>query len=459
MSAEPPGFIHVVDPSYFDSDPIEPFRLLDLPRELRDVIYEHMVVRGTVYIIPGDCWKPEQEKRDGHPRAWQLHTRQVRRTTYLRTTHAPGGYYSYHDPHYTDVERVNVSIFLVNKQVYHEASAIYYKKNTFYFGNAGPCDEILSVPACYAFLVDRTPDALRKLKAITIMIDSQGVNSPTGSWLDGEYMFDLIDFINKNLALETFGLDLCGWPPDVRLSTWNWSVPHPRHWTHGHRMSWIGALLQLNKVEKLSIEIVAADGNPERLAAFVCLLRHHLLENGERLGTRNIKTYARHFGRYCSLKESGHGDAELYYKRKTVGRRLQLLSHDDANGRSFVPPATRMSPLWEGAVAKRVAKGQELEEARKQVREEAGNSRYTSVYLFPGEEDSDVSDYDASDGGDNDSLNSVELDEDDMGFVRDEDYFETFRDLDDRRRHANARRYRIGGQVHADSAVEEDGSA
>ncbi|KAB2578051.1 hypothetical protein DBV05_g3410 [Lasiodiplodia theobromae] len=451
MSAEPPGFIHVVDPSYFDPDPMEPFRLLDLPRELRDVIYEHMVVCGTVYIIPGDCWKPEQEKRNGHPRAWQLHTRQVRRTTYLRSTHAPGGYYSYHDPHYTDVERVNVSVFLVNRQVYQEASAIYYKKNTFYFGNAGPCDEILSVPACYAFLVDRTPHTLRNLKAITLMIDSQGVNAPMGSWLDGEYMFDLIDFINKNLALETFGLDLCGWPPDVRLSTWNWNVPHPRSWIRYHRMSWVGALLQLNRVEKLFIDIVASDGTPERLAAFLCLLRYHLLENGELLGTRNIKFYARHFGEYCSRKNSASGDAEIYYKRKREGRRLQLLSHDDANGRSFVQPATRASPLCEGAVAKRVADGLGLDEAREQVQEEAENNRYTSIYRFPGDEDSDISDYDASDDGDNDSLNSLELDEDDMDFVMDEDYIETFRDLDDRTQEENERRYLAGAQAYPDT--------
>lgn len=453
MSAEPPGFIHVVDPSYFDPDPIEPFRLLDLPRELRDMIYEHMVVRGTVYIIPGQCWKPEQKKQNGHPRCRpQLHTRQVHRTTFLRTYNTSHGYYSYDDPHHTDVDRVNVSVFLANRQVYLEASAIYYKKNIFYFANQSPDEDVLSVPACYAFLADRTPHAMRSLKAITLMIDAKGVNLTTGHWLDGEYMVDLVEFINKNLALETFGLDLCGWPPDVRLSTWDWDIPNAGPWDYDDRRSWVGALLQLNRFENLSIEMVASCGPPERLAAFLCLLRYHLLENGERLGTRNIKAYARHFGDYW---ESSNGDMELYYKRKILGRKIQLSSHDDAKGRSFAQPATRGSPMWEGAVAKRVAKGMELEEARKQVQENAENNRY-SPFPHLGDGDSDISDYDASDGGDNDSLNSLELDEDNMGFVMDEDYFESFRDLVDRRQDKNARRYRVGKLAYADSAVEKN---
>lgn len=447
MSAEPPGFIHVIDPSYFDPDPIEPFRLLDLPRELRDMIYEHMVVRGTVFIMLADCWKPGQKKRNGHPLSWQCDTRPVHRTAYMRTLNSDGGYYTYEGPEYTDFDHVNVSIFRANRQLYLEASAIYYKKNTFYFSNTSSCMHIVSVPACYAFLVDRTPHALRNLKSIDLLMDARGLTSTTARWLDGEFMSDLVDFINKNLALESLGLDFCGWPPDVRLSPWDWNVPDLQAWHYEVRMSWPGALLQLNSVKNLYLEVYASEGPPERLVAFLFLLRYHLLENGERLGTRNFKAYARHFGKY--REESGDGDAEPYYKRKLGERKIHVYSHDDANGRSFVEPATRESPLWEGAVAKRVAKGQDIEEARKEVR--ANVARYTSHCAFMDAEGPDTSDYDASDDGDDDSLNSLELDEDDMDFVMDEDYIESFRDLDDRRKEDNERRYLVGAQAYPDT--------
>ncbi|KAL1640416.1 hypothetical protein SLS58_006914 [Diplodia intermedia] len=438
LPPEPPDFIHLVDPSYFDPDPIEPFRLLDLPRELRDMIYERMFIRNTVFITQGECWEPGQKKRINHPRwSWQLHSRQIRRTTFLNP---PADYWSYDDPHLTDVEPSgNVNVFLSNRQIYQEASAVYYKNNFCFM------DEF-SVPACYTFLMDRTPHALKHLKHITLHITAWYDGDSMGSEMNSQDMFDLVGFINRNLSLESLSLELQGWPPDVRSATWDWRPPG--FMFARDKMSWIGALLELTPVPDLSIAISADDrGPPERLAAFVHLLRSQLLQNGEGLGSRNIKAYIPHAGRWCLRTEADGSNIVKGFKRKTTDRGLRALSHDDDKGRSLAKPPQRAAPLWEGAVAKRVARGEEREAAREAVREAAADEhRY-------GNDDSDVSDYDASDGSDGDSLNSLELDDDDVEAVRDEAYFMFFRDIPDRIWRHKDKRYRGGASTGAEDSA------
>ncbi|KAL0264920.1 hypothetical protein SLS55_000874 [Diplodia seriata] len=443
LSPDPPDFIHLVDPSYFDPDPIEPFRLLDLPRELRDMIYERMFIRNPVFITQGECWGPGQKKRNNRSR-WspQLHSRQIRRTTFLNP---PARYWSYDDPHLTDVEPSgNVNVFLSNRQIYQEASAVYYKNNFCFM------DEF-SVPACYTFLMDRTPHALKHLKHITLHITAWYDGASMGSEMNSQDMFDLVGFINRNLSLKSLSLELQGWPPDVRSATWDWLTPGCLF--AQYKMSWIGALLELQPVPNLSIAISAEHrGPPGRLAAFIRLLRSSLLQNGERLGSRNIKAYTRHVGRWCSRTEAD-GQVVKCYKRKTTDRGLRVLSHDDARGRSFTERPQRAAPLWEGAVAKRVARGEEREEAREQVRAAAADGSYDDdLHSSHGAEDSDVSDYDASDDGDNDSLNSLELG-DDVEAVRDEKYFMFYRGNPDRIWRHKDERYRVGASTDAEDST------
>ncbi|KAL1614436.1 hypothetical protein SLS54_009783 [Diplodia seriata] len=443
LPPEPPDFIHLVDPSYFDPDPIEPFRLLDLPRELRDMIYECMFTRDYIYIIPGECWKPG--KRERNSQRWQLHSKQIHRTTFLKNT--PAEYWSYEEEHDTDVEPGgNVNFFLASRQIYQEAFHIYYKNN-FCFRNAWGYPGVNSVPACYAFLMDRSQHALDHLKHITLCITARNDHEATGCWLDNQHMFDLVGFINQRLTLESLGLALHGWPPDVRLATWDWLAPEQQFDTGPY--AWIGALFELKPVKDLRISMYAAPGPAGRLAAFARLLRSTLLVNGDALGARNIKVYASHVGKWSRRREAD-GREVTGFKRKYTGcRDLEVLAHDDVGGRSLVEPAVRTAFMWEGAVAKRVANGEERETARQKVRAAAADGRYDMDENFPGTEDvddSDVSDYDASDGGDDDSIKSLDLG-DDVQVIRDEEYFRTFRDWPDRRDYLKGRRYRIGGKT------------
>ncbi|KAF2817376.1 uncharacterized protein BDZ99DRAFT_513616 [Mytilinidion resinicola] len=139
------------------------FPLLDLPRELRDLIYEYaLVAKDGIHIravppVPNGrlpiCRSPTKRRSilyNGYSKYHECHFD----VTY--EFYAPKG------PH--DV--CDLSIFLVNKQVYAEASKIFYSQNIFDF--CPEMDEDRSFSTCHLFLMDRPTSASSKIRSLAL---------------------------------------------------------------------------------------------------------------------------------------------------------------------------------------------------------------------------------------------------------------------------------------------------
>lgn len=382
------------------------FPFLDLPRELRDMIYAVMLVRGDVKCIA------RKVTTDSTLSVKSSKIPVKQRGTFIASLHRNEGTIEYKMSYKirtrSDLSDY-ISIFLINNQVYHEATRIFYLRNKFCFPGVLHYRR-LPPSVCCAFLQDRTSYTLGYIRSLEIEIQprirSRTKCPQTGDAIITHRLLAMVEVINTNLTqLEHLSFQFIGEPPDLRKLPWPYDL------------EWVDVLLRLPKLKSLAVcynnansgRYTHSSDDVGRMVAFVSFLRSRLLKNGDQLGTRNIQVHNRH-------------DVGLYngfWKRKK-DRVLEIKCHDNDKGKSLLQPVRRKSPRVTGVVQKRL-KGENRanEERRRSVKSHFhtqgdGNAwkRYSlSKSQLRGEQwgASDVSDWDVSDDSDNDSLNGIDI--------------------------------------------------
>ncbi|KAF4302281.1 hypothetical protein GTA08_BOTSDO06206 [Botryosphaeria dothidea] len=152
------------------------FPLLSLPRELRDYAYAFMVTCPEVVIHATELKNGKEATSEAFPsdEDHNLATRRYNRSTFESTMEDRTRTYTYSmepDAMGTIITKDFFNVFLTNRQVYKEASAMFYSKNEFSFmgveqRKANPTQEDMSIPAALAFFRDTQPKTLRKISRI-----------------------------------------------------------------------------------------------------------------------------------------------------------------------------------------------------------------------------------------------------------------------------------------------------
>ncbi|KAH7394114.1 hypothetical protein DE146DRAFT_616634 [Phaeosphaeria sp. MPI-PUGE-AT-0046c] len=158
--------------------------ILELPREVRDLIHEYVLVRG---VIPIDCAATKsslsQDSDAAHDaiRHYSLHAPRLHRRLWsvpafdldLDSTaddrHKPSTVsMTYQYANYTTsgsvVQGLNIHWMQACKQIYAEAIEVFYGHNTFSF----TCD--FRIPTVFAFLCDRPAVSLRYINSLELAL-------------------------------------------------------------------------------------------------------------------------------------------------------------------------------------------------------------------------------------------------------------------------------------------------
>lgn len=408
--AEPPG--NPPDhPAYRKISPHFPF--LELPPEIRVIIYEYLLV------FPDSHNGGVRIQLQSDTEASERSCRAARDSSLFRNR--------------------ALNVLLVSKAVFTEAGKVFYSDSHFNFDD-NPDGKFESVLTCQAFLTARSSFTLKYIKSIgfNIHLDWMADENPNAKVLGS-----LVNTLNDDLPVfEQLVLTLHGSCPETRRTPWNWYPPNDEH---DHPQKWFGVLLELRKVKYLLVhykdyepydlypyddeDLEFAKERIGRSVAFVSFLRAHLLKNAGELGTRNILVYSRHIATFKQER----------WKRK-MDRISITMCYDDENGKSIQEEsATRPSPMHIGVLEKCVKEGKDPKEFEEELRanivagdDDLGYSIFShNSFLERGLElgMSDTEDWDVSDGGDNDSLKDVDLGKIDCTFIKDEEFFKTYRQL------------------------------
>lgn len=367
----------------------EYFRFLDLPRELRDIIYEFaLVAQDNIQIrAVGVSRRPAAEDYD-LPTCQRLF-----RSRLVHRLHSTFGVTYELNPQDGQQEGLNLQTFQLSKQVHREASKIFYGSNTFEFCPHGDLKENeFSNLVGYLFLSDRPPLALANIQSLSLILGHD--TSIPAFFLDSQSRYmcqqELVHVIRMNLQLKSLSLTFLGWPPDIRTCPWNWKRPSNNPSDMEIMPGQVYSLIvdELCHVQKLtqlslSIENWSSKERINRLIAFVELVRPRLLLNGDKLGVRNITVTKRHV-----LKRKPGTDVQETLR--TRHRLLTITCDDNSKGKSLADP-----------LPSRVSHGNE---ARMRLREEMKAELTAQSYSDWLSMEYESRDYTASDGGSQDSL-------------------------------------------------------
>ncbi|KAK7561170.1 hypothetical protein IWX48DRAFT_390125 [Phyllosticta citricarpa] len=337
--------------------------LLKLPLELREMIYQHLLLVGVVCIGPvvlphKDPYYSDPSRSPDPPH--------YRRSTFRSEWQLPNeGTYSRINPQVSD--RPSLNVLETCREIYNESASYFYSKNIFFFGQFDKGfryqEPRSPIQAAVAFLEDRPTCALEWIKHIKIGFGA-GVQCHCRAELRHDFLHlsasdeDVKRFytvVRDRLKLNHLSILIRGWPLDVRPGRMGFDYgPDTRQrdgdqWILKRSLIQLNHLLSLGQFSRLSVEIHAQrpggifaaeriSFHPGRLVAFATLLRSRLLRGGEALGTVNISVHERH-------------DAKVYYPvgdfqeavcRREKWRVFVVRCDDNDSGKSLLAPAKRL---------------------------------------------------------------------------------------------------------------------
>jgi hypothetical protein len=292
-----------------DTKAQKPFPLLQLPRELRDRIYEYALVDGQDLAISigstrkrYDLWRNEEppfQKKYSDFISDPIHRTSFACTLERRNfTYVNGNGLACFEMKVSAWDEIRsepeLSLFHTNRQCYQEASDIFYSKNLFSF-DVG----LDSLACCLAFLKDRPTRAMRQIRSIGLKLGQPAFKI---------YAFEtstapLLEKFWDEMKLHRLDLSFHGILPDVRQTPWKWPIGDLSLAKQDRIETFIEGLIQIPKLKRLSIALYFRQWNTleqdqavsarvlqaARVPAhFVALLRAGMLKNGERLGINQI---------------------------------------------------------------------------------------------------------------------------------------------------------------------------
>ncbi|KAK8207062.1 hypothetical protein IWZ01DRAFT_552396 [Phyllosticta capitalensis] len=363
---------------------------LDLPRELRDRIYEYALVVGVIRVDP-----VFQEK------CWELSRNQ--------NILEEDGIYDFFIHEHATSRHVTMGLLQTCRQVFEESACILYSKNTFFFGSDGR--DPYSILKVNAFFASLPPKAMGWIKSVKVEmgVKNSAWNPSWKLYLRPQYQADMVRFrktFAKCLpALEHVSIVIVGWPDDLCAFA---GAGRPIEMSRQDCPNVISLLLLLPKFKRFSMEIRALDFSviPCSLVAFTASIRSHALQNGDRLGTDNIVMQRRHYAEYVPPP----GEPENGFIRRFSGKHVCIARcDDDETGRSFLKTAERPSPLWVNTNYLKDLLGPQFD--HRQLYRGHISARFPPILEV------DTPDYAQSDDGDSDSLNESDLSDENVGPV------------------------------------------
>lgn len=152
-------------PDSHDPDDIQPFRVMALPAEVRQMIWRFALVRPKVYIAFGPIYK--------FPAVGPIVIRRAKSVLSVtwRVDEPPleGSYFRWN---FADSDIENVRLLQTDRQIYEECAKVYYSENLFAFGEDYTTAHIHAghgaVAAAQAFLRDRSPRVNSNIRHLEI---------------------------------------------------------------------------------------------------------------------------------------------------------------------------------------------------------------------------------------------------------------------------------------------------
>ncbi|KAH7085935.1 hypothetical protein BKA63DRAFT_500782 [Paraphoma chrysanthemicola] len=312
----------------------QPSRLLQLPRELRDIIYTY-VFDQEVIPIESAVTKVTYSPASGRPRTYLSNDRapsyanEIRKVYPLRTTrlhrriwtipafdiaidHSELGhdvptavYLTYQLAKDAPEDGVSVALLQVCKQTNIEASSVFYGHSTFSFTSD------YRIPCAFAFLCDRPASSLLQITSLELaLMEDCNISGTSQAHFPVirrstdclvlqyayQYFTELCTLLSTPrihlrelyLTVETMGRSLSGSPTtleeilDCERRTTDMSSP----W----RASWLDPLLNIKDIEFIRVCWISNQPRLQRMTEAVTVMREHMISNATPNGTSNQQT-------------------------------------------------------------------------------------------------------------------------------------------------------------------------
>lgn len=228
-------------------DPL-PFRLLDLPRELRDRIYEFMLAGKVTFAL----------------RAWQI---QPNARSFRSIKHGPGG--------------SGVNILRTCRQVYSEAKLVLYSHCDFIFAHETASNN--SIKLALSFLKEVVPkDARTKIRNLRFGFQERILqNGQTTLGGDNEAIEQLCDLLVNEFQIQHLGLGV--WNPARTSKEMKEAIDRGIK-PYREIPVWVQSLLAIKELDRLSLHWGYSNFRCiGRTVDSATLMRTTMLQNGNKM--------------------------------------------------------------------------------------------------------------------------------------------------------------------------------